>query len=213
MAPSITASSGLVLNTVQYEIDAPAKHKPDQGSCCFTVNITQQKMYYLAYGSNLHPVRLSQRINSAQLMGVIQLSSSCLKFHKAGQDGSSKCNLISTNNMTDVVYAALYEMDREHKHILDKFEGRGFGYYDGAMTIQHRGTAYTCFTYLADPAYIQEDLQPYHWYKNLVLLGAKYLKFPETYVAQIETVHTIQDPHTARQRDMQMLIDKIIAYH
>lgn len=167
------------------------------------------KLHYLAYGSNLHPVRLGERISSAHLIDVIDLSGYCLKFHKLSNDGSAKCNLIKTNTNSDRVYAALYEMDYEQKHILDRFEGKGKGYRDCPVDIHHQGHKVTCFMYLAETSHINDQLQPYHWYKNLVLAGAQHLGFPAAYVAQIKAVESKQDNNIQRLRNMQTLLEKM----
>jgi gamma-glutamylcyclotransferase len=50
-------------------------------------------LYYLAYGSNLHPLRLMQRVSSAKVEDVIELPGRQGNFHKRSPDGSGKCNL------------------------------------------------------------------------------------------------------------------------
>ena len=166
-------------------------------------------LHYFAYGSNLHPARLGERVPSARLLDAVQLNSHRLRFHKKSHDGSSKCNLLNTGNEPDVVYGALYELDAEHKDLLDRFEGCGNGYQDCLINITQRGKEYPCFTYMAEDSHIEENLQPYHWYKNLVILGASYLKFPENYMAQIEAVDSMLDSNIERRQDMQALIEKI----
>jgi hypothetical protein len=65
-------------------------------------------IHYFAYGSNLHPVRLIERVPSANLVGVIGLSKHRLAFQKRSKDGSSKCNLFQTGSASDLVYGAIY---------------------------------------------------------------------------------------------------------
>ena len=43
--------------------------------------------YYLAYGSNLHPFRLSQRIAVKRLVATVSLNGFRLYFHKCGKNG------------------------------------------------------------------------------------------------------------------------------
>ena len=59
---------------------------------------------------------------------------------------------------------------------------------------------------------IADDLKPYHWYKNLVVLGARYLQFPDTYISSIEAVQSVEDPHEERRKEHEVLIEKIINY-
>ena len=49
-------------------------------------------LLYFAYGSNLHPERLRERVPSAESLGVARLEAHVLRFHKRGRDGSGKCD-------------------------------------------------------------------------------------------------------------------------
>ena len=169
-------------------------------------------LYYFAYGSNLHPVRLLERVPSAQLVGVIELSQHRLAFHKKSQDGSSKCNLVHTDEESDGVYGAIYKMDSAHKQALDCFEGKGNGYHDSQLTVELHGKEYSCFTYFAQQSYIEHNLKPYHWYKDLVVLGAQHLQFPNAYVDSIEKVESVEDLNDARRKHHEQLIEEILNY-
>lgn len=166
-------------------------------------------LHYFAYGSNLHPLRLTERTPSARLLGITTLSHHRLTFHKRSHDGSGKCSLVKTDVAEDVVYGALYELDPAHKYALDRHEGKGLGYIEGRVRVQQGGREYTCFTYLAHPSHIVEDIPPYHWYKQMVLLGARYLAFPVPYVAAIEAVASVEDPDEDRRLARAGLIGKI----
>ena len=165
-------------------------------------------IFYFAYGSNLHPVRLIERVPSAELVGVSKYPRHALSFHKRSHDGSSKCNMFSSE--ADFIYGAIYKLNPEHKDELDKFEGKGYGYIDQQITLEHNEIQYTCFTYLAQRSYIVSDLKPYHWYKKLVILGAQYLKFPDRYVSSIKAVDSIEDPDATRRKEKEELIVRII---
>ncbi len=166
-------------------------------------------IHYFAYGSNLHPLRLLQRIPSARLTGTVKLQKYRLKFHKTGIDSSAKCNLIGTENTTDCIYGAIYEMATEQQIILDKFESKGSGYLDHEIKIQYQNQQLNCLTYLAQPAYIDNNIKPYHWYKQLVILGAKYLQFPTVYISSIINIESCNDPDKSRTLDNEILIQKI----
>ena len=75
-----------------------------------------------------------------------------------------------------------------------------------------QGKSYNCFTYLAQPSHIVDHLQPYHWYKKLVLLGARYYQFPHSYLAAIESVKSIDDPDESRRKQHDVLIKKILRF-
>lgn len=85
------------------------------------------KLHYLAYGSNLHPLRLQERVPSAVVVGVVKLAGQLLTFSKRGGDGSGKCACFDSGNAADVVYGVLYQMDASGRDVLDKVEGRVMG--------------------------------------------------------------------------------------
>ena len=97
-----------------------------------------------------------------------------------------------------------------HKRVLDGFEG--YGYEDDHIKLQHKGQNYVCFKYSAQQSHIVNNLKPYHWYKQLVVLGAKYLQFPDSYIHSIESVPSVQDPDEIRRNENELLIEKIIDY-
>ena len=169
-------------------------------------------LHYFAYGSNLHPVRLTERVPSARFVGAVGLVHHDLAFHTISHDGSAKCNLLHTGADSDLVHGAIYQLAPEHKALLDEYEGRGSGYMDKPLQVQHQGQDYSCFTYLAQPSYIVDHLQPYHWYKKLVLLGAHYLQFPQSYLASIESIKSIDHPDLSRRKEPEVLIKKILDF-
>nr|MDQ2697092.1 gamma-glutamylcyclotransferase [Pseudomonadota bacterium] len=83
---------------------------------------------YFAYGSNLHPLRLRERVPSATVLGVAELAGWRLRFHKRGQDRSGKCNIIPTGRSGDRVIGVIYAMAAADKDKLDAAEGLGKGY-------------------------------------------------------------------------------------
>ena len=174
--------------------------------------MSENLLYYFAYGSNLHPVRLLERVPSAQWVGGTELRYHRLAFHKKSQDGSSKCNLVRTSEESDGVYGAIYQMDSAHKIALDRFEDNGNGYHNTQLTVELHGQEYSCFTYFAQRSYIENDLMPYHWYKNLVVLGAKHLQFPDAYVRSIELIESVEDPDETRRKHHELLIEKIVNF-
>ena len=169
-------------------------------------------IYYFAYGSNLHPMRLMERVPSAELVGVAEHSNHKLTFHKKSTDDSSKCNMFNSANESDLIYGAIYKLKPEHKNELDGFEGKGYGYLDNQIMLKHNGNEYCCFTYLAQQSHMVDNLKPYHWYKQLVILGAQYLELPEWYISSIEEIDSMEDPDQSRKREKEELIERIIDY-
>lgn len=166
-------------------------------------------IYYFAYGSNLHPLRLTERVSSAKLVGGVHVTGYQLKFHKQGQDDSGKCNLLHTGIASDIVHGAIYTLAAGHKRLLDEFEGKGLGYIDGQINILHQSQKIRCFTYLAQEDYIIDSLKPYHWYKQLVIHGARYLKFPDSYLSGIESIESLEDPEIDRRQNHDELLARI----
>ena len=160
-------------------------------------------LHYLAYGSNLYPQRLQERVLSAGLIGTVGLMGWRLKFHKRGQDSTAKCNIIQTGKTADVVYGAVYEIHANEKDQLDKIEGLDAGYSLAQIDIAEQGTA---FFYVAEKEYIDNDLLPFAWYKELVMAGGRFHIFPQAYLAQIASVKTLTDADKGRhQRNMKIL--------
>lgn len=153
-----------------------------------------------------------ERVPSAELVGVAKHSNHILAFHKKSIDGSSKCNMFNSGTGSAMVYGAIYKLKPEHKNELDRFEGKGYGYIDKRIQLKQDGNIYTCFTYSAQQSYIVENLKPYHWYKELVILGAQYLEFPGSYISSIEAIESMQDHDPKRRKENEMLVDNIINY-
>jgi hypothetical protein len=151
-----------------------------------------------------------ERVPSAELIGVAKHPNHSLTFHKRSNDGSSKCNMFKSE--TDLIYGAIYKLKPEHKNELDRFEGKGYGYIDNQITLEHNESEFACFTYLAQQSHITSNLKPYHWYKELVILGAEYLQFPVTYISSIEAVESTEDPDITRRKEKEQLIERIINY-
>ena len=166
-------------------------------------------MLYLAYGSNLHPLRLAERISSARLVRTVVLEGHRLVFHKHGRDHSAKCDLVPTGDPADRAYGALYRLDPAQKPLLDACEGLGSGYQDSAMEVACGDGPVRCFTYRAEPGHIDRALRPFHWYKALVLAGARYHELPGGYVEAIRSLPSIEDPEPGRRLLNQSLIERL----
>lgn len=160
-------------------------------------------MYYFAYGSNMSIARLRQRAPSAISLGCYVLKEHDLRFHKSGRDGSGKCDAYFTSNSEDAVYGALFKIDPTDKPALDRAEGLGSGYDEKEVTvIANNGALIKAATYIASN--IDESLNPYSWYVNHVLIGARETSLPEQYVQTkicvIEAVEDEEKERDAKQR-------------
>ncbi len=141
-----------------------------------------ESIYYFAYGSNLHPHRLKQRIPSSTVIDQAHLNQHRLRYHKNGGDGSAKCNVVMTGDEADWVIGVVYEMLAVELPILDRIEGLGYGY-DREVCEVKMGEDWTeAYIYIAQAEYIVEDARPYCWYREFVVEGARHHQFPEHYI-------------------------------
>jgi hypothetical protein len=79
----------------------------------------------VAYGSNLHPVRLRKRVPSCRKLGTVRLEGYKLAFHKRSRDGSGKGNALKTGDPRDVLLGVAYSIPVSEKGDLDDAEGLG----------------------------------------------------------------------------------------
>lgn len=150
-------------------------------------------MWYAAYGSNLHPLRLAERISSAQLVATRFLPDWSLHFHKRSKDGSGKCNILSGG---DGIHIAIFDISAKDKLVLDGIEGLGLGYSETLLNVPGIGD---CLSYSADESHIDDSLDIYDWYKELVLIGAQAHGFPEDYLNRIRSRPACRDPDPIRR--------------
>jgi hypothetical protein len=151
-------------------------------------------MLYAAYGSNLHVLRLRDRIPPARFVGTGLLTDWSLHFHKRSMDGSAKCNIEPRG---PGVYLAIYEIELTCKQKLDAIEGVGCGYSCESIDLPGFGQ---CFAYRASNSHIDHSLQPYDWYRELVLLGCEARDFPEHYTSRVRSTGSIPDPDCDRRQ-------------
>lgn len=166
---------------------------------------------YLAYGSNLHPTRLRERVPSAALHGPAVLVGHVLRFHKRGRDRSGKCDAYATGRTADVVHGALYRLAPADVETLHDIEGVGRGYDLHAVRVRAGNATLDAFTYRANAAWIDDALAPWDWYKTLVVAGARRHGFPEDYVRAIDAVASVADPDAARAAAHAGLLARVLA--
>jgi len=160
-------------------------------------------MFYLAYGSNLHPARLQVRAPAARLLGKTVLTGYELHFHKRSViDDSGKCSISRADKS---VHAAVYELSDRDKALLDEVEGFGIGYRYEVLEIAEFGE---CFTYVATDTHVDDSLRPYSWYKELVLIGCEALQFPKSYIAAVAMVETLEDPDRQRHTEHMRIVHR-----
>lgn len=149
-----------------------------------------------AYGSNMLLARIRERVPSARPLGIAALRGHRLCWHKAGRDGSGKCDVVASDEHGAVVFGVLYEIDVTEKPVLDAAEGLGAGYDEQRVRLEHRGERFAASLYRA--TLIEPSWPPYSWYKALVVAGAREHGLPASYVASLEAVAAREDADRVR---------------
>ncbi len=165
---------------------------------------------YAAYGSNLHPVRLTanDRCPSAEFRGTSVINGRRLIFRKRSTDGSVKCDAEYTENTTEKLWLALFDISESEVAALDKAEGLGRGYYKDTISLKLNRKDIVATIYLADK-YSRVIDKPYEWYKQMILLGAEYHGLPSDYVQAIQSIQSKKDQCSARSRRNWSIIDQM----
>jgi gamma-glutamylcyclotransferase len=156
--------------------------------------------FYFAYGSNLHPSWLSSRVPSAEVVTKLNVPRWKLHFHKAGTDDSAKCNIIPSNSSEDIIHGVIYEFNTVEQDKLDEVE---FGYHARSMQFGHYKEV---LIYIAKDENINDQLLPYSWYRDIVIAGAEYHRFPGNYIKFLRSFSTCPDPDEERDRKHRSLV-------
>jgi len=167
--------------------------------------MTAPRVRYFAYGSNMLTNRLRERVPSATPIGVGQLPGYALRWDKrSSRDASGKCDAEATGRQEDVVWGVVFEIDPEDKPALDQAEGLGAGYLERSVNVLTEAGPVVAVTYYATDK--DASLRPYHWYKALVIAGAREHGLPVGYRSRLELVVTVSDPDPARARRQSELL-------
>jgi hypothetical protein len=150
----------------------------------------------------LHPRRLSKRVPSAKFITFITVPGWSLKFHKRSSDGSGKCNIVGAEQS---VFFALFDIDASDKPTLDRVEGLNYGYEEIAIETENFGR---CFCYIASSTHIDENLQPYSWYKELVIVGLEYHQASPEYLERVQSIEHIIDSDKARHYENMAIVSE-----
>lgn len=167
----------------------------------------QDKNLYFAYGSNLHPIRIEDRLGKVDFHGIGKLYYTEIHFHKTGGDGSGKATIESSTERSKYVLGAVYELSKAQEKLLDKFESLGAGYNKMVVEVEMENEeTIPCFTYQGMREYVDYTSLPFHWYKQLVVQGSRFLDFPEDYIDFIENIESIADQDPKRVEVNERLI-------
>lgn len=154
------------------------------------------EILYFAYGSNMWPRRIELRLGACEVVGVVRLDQYALRFHKRGRDGSGKCDAFHTGNAADALHGVVYSLSHVQRNMLDEFEGPG--YLSRNVTVRAESRLFTAYAYVAKPEHVDSDLQPFAWYKTIVMAGARAHALPAHYIQSIASVCSSTDPDSER---------------
>jgi len=167
------------------------------------------RVRYFAYGSNLHPLRLAERVPSSRLLGTGTLSGHRLAFHKRGRDGSAKCDCLATGPAQDRVLGAVFEFRVAERGLLDACEGAGYVARTVEVRVGYRRME--VYLYQAHPGATDPRLRPFDWYKALVLAGARHHRLAPDYVMALAQIPARPDPDPRRAGTHRALLARIEA--
>ena len=150
-----------------------------------------------AYGSNLLPARLHGRAPSAQAVATGAVAGHVLRWHKRGRDGSGKCAL-AASGASEAGWGVVSALDAGDKRALDRAEGLGAGYREVAVEVRTAQGPLVALAYQAAAGATDPALQPYDWYRALVLAGARHHQLPPGWITALERVAVMRDPDRQR---------------
>ncbi len=151
---------------------------------------------YFAYGSNLLSARLRERTPSASPVGVARLLQYELRWHKAGKDGSGKCDVVHVPGSAGHVQGVVYQIALQEKSALDAAEALGVGYAEREIEVHLVDKSVRSWAYMA--LQVDPSVVPFDWYKALVVAGAKEHGIESNYVRALESVTAKSDPDPSR---------------
>jgi gamma-glutamylcyclotransferase len=169
-------------------------------------------MKYFAYDDKMLTTIFQEILPEVRLVGIGQIKGYEIFFHNRDKaDQSGKCNLIKSKDSEHVIYGVVYEVLSREKHQLDKAQSLGYGNQEITVKVmpasegrheQLNALTEPCyaFTYVAHKDSIFEDLEPFSWYKNLVIEGAKEHCLPEIYVHYLQAIEAAVDSNKTREQ-------------
>jgi gamma-glutamylcyclotransferase (GGCT)/AIG2-like uncharacterized protein YtfP len=166
---------------------------------------------YFAYGSNMLAQRLQARCTSARALGLAFIEGFELEFSKKSKDNSGKATLVESSNPLARVFGVVYQIADCEIEALDKIEGRGQGYErEQVLVVLHPdGGKIPVTTYIGVTGYLDQTLQPYDWYMDLIVKGAEQQGLPLDYLHALESIAIQPDPNIKRPSRLEAL--KILA--
>lgn len=132
--------------------------------------------YYFAYGSNMFPPRLLERIEKYHYGFRATAIRYEFTYNKKGADGTAKANI--KHSEQNQIHGICFEIDKEDFNKLDDYEK---GYDKQRITLRINGKSESAQTYIS--SLTDESISPSSEYKNLVLQGARHWGLDTKYVS------------------------------
>lgn len=173
-------------------------------------------MKYFAYGEMMFSARLQKVVPNAICLGTAKVMGYKLYFHNRGHDDpSGKCNIVPVKDPCCEVYGVVYEIGQRDRYLLDKDQSLGCGNQDVTLKVfpvdnASDSNGWFAFTYIAHKENIFEDLVPYHWYKEMVLSGAREHNLPAEYIHHLEQYAVTYDPNVQRANRQKRYLESIL---
>lgn len=164
--------------------------------------------YYFGYGSNLSVISLRAkgvvpvRSEPASLEGWSLRFNLPNFFPIEGGVGNIVPDSVSitetgteTSATSGVVHGVLHLCHDGDLASLDELEAEGIAYERKVFTVSsYDGRKVEAFVYVARPELLDDSCKPSKRYKNILVQGAKQMRFPSTVVAELEAIETIDHP-------------------
>ena len=93
--------------------------------------------------------RIRERVPSTRAVCVGVLRGHELRWHKVGQDGSGKCDVVESVLPGEQVHGVVYEIAASEKPRLDKAEGLGAGYEEKQVVVETSAGPISALVYYA----------------------------------------------------------------
>jgi len=163
---------------------------------------------YFAYGSNLFQPWLERRVGSVTVLAIGFVPVTELRYNKRSTDGSGKANLVQSSQILTPAQGVIYRLSALQLESLDRAEGAGKHYARTIIPVNVANDTLDCQVYLAKDDYIDDDLQPYTWYRDLILAGARSQGLTDEYIQFLARFEAAPDPKLARERKARILLNK-----
>ena len=139
-------------------------------------------MLYFAYGSNMDPTQLRERVGEVGRGVTGILNRYELRFNKRSvHDEYGRANLIVDPRAT--TEGVLFELTDEQFTQMDRKEGSGYQRHD--IAVQVGGNTRKAQTYFATAEFVVDGLHPSNEYLGHILDGAHEHRLSEAYIEKI----------------------------